>query len=194
MRSRRPPVLTTIVALAACSLLAAGCGGGGSSGVASVTSSTTTTTAPTTTAQNELVAFSHCMRSNGVPDFPDPQHLVGGNVKLTIHQLATNSPHVQTALSACDHLLPNRGGAPQETAQQTRRQIDALLAFAHCLRSHGFPSFPDPTSSGQLTHGMLATAEIDLHDPAVVQAADACTGVTHGVITKSVVANFIAGH
>jgi hypothetical protein len=194
MRSRRPPVLTTIVALAACSLLAAGCGGGGSPGVASVTASTTTATAPTTPAQSTLLAFSRCMRSNGVPDFPDPQHLVGGNVKLTIHQLATNSPHVQRALTACDYLLPSRGGAPQETAQQTRRQIVALLAFAHCLRSHGFPSFPDPTSSGQLTREMLATAGIDLHDPSVVRAADACTSVTHGVITKSIVANFVAGH
>jgi hypothetical protein len=70
----------------------------------------------------------------------------------------------------------------------------ALLAFARRLRSHWFPSFPDPTSSGQLTREMLATAGIDLQARAVVQAADACTSVTHGVITKAVVANFVAGH
>ena len=49
------------------------------------------------------------------------------------------------------------------------------------MRSHGFPSFPDPTSSGQLTHEMLANAGINLHQPAVLQAADACVGVTHGL-------------
>jgi hypothetical protein len=41
---------------------------------------------------------------------------------------------------------------------------------------------------------MLATARIDLHSPAVVQAADTCTSVTHGVITRAAVARFVAGH
>ena len=68
-----------------------------------------------------------------------------------------------------------------------------MLAFARCLRSHGFPSFPDPTSSGELTHEMLASAGIDLHQPAVLQAADACVSVTHGVITRADVARFVAG-
>ena len=40
---------------------------------------------------------------------------------------------------------------------------------------------------------MVVAAGIDLHQPAVVQAADACAGVTHGYITKAVVARFIAG-
>lgn len=66
--------------------------------------------------------------------------------------------------------------------------------MAVCTRSLGFPSFPDPTTGGELTHEMLAGARIDLHEPAVVQAADACTSVTHGVITKAVVAHFVAGH
>ena len=62
------------------------------------------------------------------------------------------------------------------------------------MRSHGFPSFPDPTSTGNLNHEMLANAGIDLHQPAVVQAADACVGVTHGLITRADVARFIAEH
>jgi hypothetical protein len=69
-----------------------------------------------------------------------------------------------------------------------------MVAFARCLRSHGFVNFPDPTSGGDLTHQMLATAQINLQQPALVQAADACVGVTHGVITKAVVARFVAGH
>ncbi len=85
MRCRRPLILSSVVAVAAFSLLAAGCGGGGSPGVASVASPRPAAT--TTTTQNGLVAFSQCMRSNGMPSFPDPQRFVGGNVKLTIHQL-----------------------------------------------------------------------------------------------------------
>jgi hypothetical protein len=195
MRCRRPLILTAIVAASA--ILVSGCGGGSSAGVANVSSSNSTTSSgagssPTQSQTPQTLKFVQCMHSNGVPSFPDPQLLVGGNLKLTIHQLAA-SPQVQTALSACRHLLPGGKSASQNPAQ-TRAQTVALLAFARCMRSHGFPSFPDPTGTGQLTHQMLAKARIDLHEPAVVQAADTCTGVTHGVITKAVVANFVAGH
>jgi len=76
---------------------------------------------------------------------------------------------------------------------QTPRQIADELAFTSCMRTHGFRSFPDPTSSGQITHEMLAAAGIDVQQPAAPQAADACVTVTHGVITKTDVAKFIAG-
>jgi hypothetical protein len=61
------------------------------------------------------------------------------------------------------------------------------------MGSHGFPSFPDPTSSGQVTHEMLANAGIDLHQPALLQAADACVSVTDAILTKAAVARFAAG-
>ena len=94
--------------------------------------------------------------------------------------------------AACRHLLSG-GGAPSQTAAQRQAQTVAALAFARCLRSHGFPRFPDPTNTGELTHQMLANAGIDLHQPAVVHAADACVGVTHGLITRAGVARFVAG-
>jgi hypothetical protein len=40
---------------------------------------------------------------------------------------------------------------------------------------------------------MVASAGINLHQPAVLQAGDACVSVTHGVITKAAVARFVAG-
>jgi hypothetical protein len=61
------------------------------------------------------------------------------------------------------------------------------------MRGHGFSSFPDPTSGGDVTHEMLASAGINLHQPAVLQAADACVSVTHGLITRVDVARFVAG-
>jgi hypothetical protein len=69
-----------------------------------------------------------------------------------------------------------------------------MLAFIRCLRGHGFPNFPDPTSSGELTHEMVADAGINLQQPAVLQVGDACVSVTHGYITKAAVARFVAGH
>jgi hypothetical protein len=171
-----------VVAIAALSLLAAGCGGGGAS-VASVAS---TTTVATTTTQNGLLAFSTCMRSNGMPNFPDPQRFVGGNVKLTIHQFGTTSPQFHAALNACNHLLPtNGGGGSQQTAQQLRTQIADGLSFAKCVRSHGVARFPDPTAQGQLTVEMVQAQGIDVHSPAVLRAVQACLPASHGLLTPA---------
>ena len=67
------------------------------------------------------------------------------------------------------------------------------MAFARCIRSHGFPSFPDPTGNGELTQEMAAAAGINLHQPAVLQAGYACVGVTHGFITRAAVAHAVNG-
>ncbi len=194
MRCRRPPILTSVVTVAA--IFVAGCGGGSSPGVANVSSSTSTSSPssggpPTQTQiqqeQHDATRFAQCMRSHGV-SIPDPTVAP----RAFKNAFNTKSPAFQAAYTACGHLLP--AGHPNQSAANTQAQAVALLAFARCLRGHGFPSFPDPTSRGELTREMLARAGIDLHEPAVVQAADACTSVTHGVITKAVVANFVAGH
>ncbi|HSZ14341.1 MAG TPA: hypothetical protein VK790_09935 [Solirubrobacteraceae bacterium] len=187
---RRTPILTTAVAVALLSLLAAGCGGGGSPGVASITSSKTATTA--TTAQGGALAYSGCMRSHGVPNFPDPAS--GGAITkeaaIRAFKQVANS-QVVAAQRACQRLQPNGGQLSQ--AQRAQRLSD-LLAFARCIRMHGVQNFPDPSGSGELTHEMLASAGVDVHQPAVLQAADACVGVTHGALTKAAVARFAAGH
>jgi hypothetical protein len=191
IRCRRPLLLTSVVAVAAFSLLAAGCGGGGGSpnvaNVAATTAPAPTAAAPAST-QNGLLAFSTCMRSNGMPNFPDPQRFVGGNVKLTLHQLQASSPQLQAAMSACDHLLPTNGGGSQETAQQTRTRVADGLSFATCMRGHGVGRFPDPTAQGQLTVEMVQAQGIDLHSPAVLRAVQACLPASHGLLTPAKVA------
>jgi hypothetical protein len=183
-RCRRSLILTCVIALAAFALLAAGCGRGSSPGVASVASSTTTATTGAT--QNGLVAFSQCMRSNGMPNFPDPQRFVGGNVKLTIHQFGAGSPHFQAALSACDHLLPpNAGSGSRAMAQQARAQLADELSFARCMRSHGVARFPDPTAQGSLSVEMVRAQGIDVHSPAVLRVVQACLPASHGGLTAA---------
>ena len=180
MRRRRPLILASVVAVAAVSLLAAGCGG----------SSTTAATTAAATTRNEALAFSHCMHSHGVPNFPDPNSS-GQIPKDQIIPLDPRSPQFQAAQRACARLWPY--GTPGQNEAQGPAHTAAMLAFARCIRSHGFPNFPDPSSSGQLTHQMVASAGINLHQPAVLEAGDACVSVTHGVITKAIVARFVAG-
>jgi hypothetical protein len=139
--------------------------------------------------QHDAVRFARCMRSHGAPNFPDPTS--PQEFKRSVGS-SEGSPAFQSAETACQHLLSG-GGPPRERAAHSQAQIVAALAFARCVRSQGFASFPDPTSSGEITHEMLANAEINIHQPAVLAAADACVSVTHGVLTKAGVAHFAAG-
>jgi hypothetical protein len=180
MCCRRSLILTTVVAVAASSLLAAGCGGGGSPRVASVASSTT---GASTTTQNGLVAFSRCMRSNGMPNFPDPQRVGGRSLKLTVHRLAASNPRFQAAERTCNHLLPN--GGPQEPAQQSRTRLADELSFARCMRSHGLSRVPDPTAQGGLTVEMVQAQGIDVHSPAFLHVVQACLPASHGALTPA---------
>jgi hypothetical protein len=139
--------------------------------------------------QNGALAFARCMRSHGLPNWPDPNHS-GVFDKSKLRQLGYSEFRVRAVEEgACNHLLPNSG--PGQSTAQRHTHTAALLAFVRCLRSHGFPNVPDPTSSGQLTLEMLTQAGLNLHQPAVLQAADACVTVTHGVLTKADVARAV---
>jgi hypothetical protein len=130
------------------------------------------------------------MRSHGVPNIPDP----ATTPRQFKQSLTTQSPAFRSAVLVCQHLLPGgRLGPRSQSAAHTQAQIAAALAFARCIRSHGFPTFPDPTRTGDISRAMLANAGINLHQPAVLQAADACVSVTNGLLTRAGVARFIAG-
>jgi hypothetical protein len=177
-----------LAAAATAAALLAGCGGGTSS---HGSSSSASHPAQAQTLQ-AAVNFTDCIRSHGVP-FPDPTTSPRGfKSALAPNSALAASPAFQSAYQTCRHLLPN-DGAPSRSAAHSQAQIAAFLAFARCIRAHGFPSFPDPTSSGELTHEMIASAGINLHQPAVRPAGDACVSVTHGYITKADVARFVAG-
>jgi hypothetical protein len=176
-----------VAAIAAATVIAA-CG---SSSSTSSNSSDHPSQAQIQSDEQAAVRFADCMRSHGVPGFPDPTSAPRG-FKSALDPSSKRSPAFESALNGCGHLLPRSRGSTQSDVHSPA-QIASFLAFARCVRAHGFPSFPDPTSSGNLTHEMLANAGIDLHQPAVVQAADACVGVTHGLITRADVARFIAG-
>jgi hypothetical protein len=154
---------------AAVSLPVAGCGAGSS------------TTSPATNSRNTL-AYSDCMRAHGVPTFPDP----GPNGGIDKNKIIAvgNSPQEQAAEQTCLRYMPADGLGPEPTSQQTRARLTGTLAFANCLRDHGFPRFPDPTSQGRLTPQMLTAAGIDLHQPSLLRAGLACAPMSHGAITR----------
>lgn len=139
---------------------------------------------------------SACMRRHGVKNFPDPtvvsnahQQMIGIHITPAI----TSSPSFKSAQRDCAHLMPHSGNnTVGPSAAQQRAHTEAILAFAACMRSHGFKNFPDPDSQGNLTPEMLQQANINLQQPALKPAADACTAVTHGQITKADINQAIA--
>lgn len=156
---RWPGVTLGLAVLVSLAFAVAGCGGGGSTGVASVASSTTGSqgsssgNSSVTAAQgNKALDYSLCMRSHGVPNYPDPDsngRLPKGNAQA----FRVSSSRYRATEHACRHLLPNGGTAsltqclmtgdcPQSVVQPA---LDEGRKFARCMRSHGVPSWPDPT-------------------------------------------------
>lgn len=118
------------------------------------------------------------MRSHGVPNFPDPT-AGGGGVDLP-SAINPQSPAFKSAQRACAKLAP---GGPRGGARATESQFLAARTFAKCVRTHGFPSFPDPTRSDSPPGPILVigtglyvrvSAQFDPNTPAFERAVAAC--------------------
>jgi hypothetical protein len=182
-----PAAVTLTVAIA---LLVAGCGSGSPS---SSSSSGSTQSFHTLAAQ--AYKFSACMRAHGVTGFPDPVvSSTSGRQTIRIQAVTGVSPQDKTARQACQDLLPTPSKSDLAAqAQAQRARASGRLAFARCMRTHGFNRFPDPDSQGQLTLQMLTQAGIDLHTPALLTAGRACAGVSHGAISPADVERAVNG-
>jgi hypothetical protein len=141
-RARLPTARTAaaIIAMAALALLATACGSSPSS-----TGAVGSSNAGRSANSQIGINYANCMRSHGVPKYPDPSsgnELANGLPKVSLEQLGISSSQYQAAQSACAHLLPNAG---QQTQTQTQRDLTAMRRYAQCMRSHGVPTWPDPT-------------------------------------------------
>ena len=141
-RRARPHAARTaaaIIVMAALVLLATACG--------SSSSSTASVGSPNTgrAANSQVgIAYASCMRSHGVPKYPDPSsgnELANGLPKVSVQQLEVSNSQYQAAQGDCAHLLPNGG---QQTQTQSQQDLNAMRRYAQCMRSHGVPTWPDP--------------------------------------------------
>jgi hypothetical protein len=161
-------MLAPVVAVAAFSLFAAGCGGGsGSPGVANVASSTASAAAAT---QNGAFAFAHCLRSHGLPGWPDPTS-DGGFDKAKLRQLGYSVARVRAVEDGpCNHLFGSSSQGPTITLTD---RADYLQAAA-CMRTHGFRDFPDPIFQDNNVRTSIPSS-IDQDSSQFKSAAATCT-------------------
>jgi hypothetical protein len=134
--TRSPLILALAATLA---LGACGSDDGGGSG------------APSTASREDkafdgALKFSKCMRDHGV-DFPDPQRVGSGGIKLTARNINPNDPKTKAAQSACQKYMQIGGGETLDPARRAKLQ-EAALDYARCMRQHGV-DMPDPQLSGK---------------------------------------------
>jgi hypothetical protein len=125
-----------------------------------------------------LLKLAHCMRANGVTDFPDPRPTGGLVIPNNINP---ESPAFLSAQHACARF----GGTPPQGGKFSESEKLELLDAGRCMRKHGLPRFPDPTTApplppapGTHTGNVIGGGGLYLvlppQSPAFKQAAAAC--------------------
>jgi hypothetical protein len=194
--------LMLAVALVSGGAAVAACGGSPSASVANLgsgSSTTTTTTTPgsalgspspksaggapaggqssTLTTGGVTVQYAQCMRTHGVPTFPDPN----GQGQVTMTGVNPQSSSFVAAQRTCATYAKG-GGKPPSAAKQ-QQAVAQALKFSECMRSHGITNFPDPqvSSSGggtrigiSLGGGGKGSSNLNPDNPQFQAAQKAC--------------------
>jgi hypothetical protein len=189
--------LLSVAALLSVAVAVAGCGGSSNAGVAHVSSARNASQArpeggsaspeSPSSLQQAMIAFAKCMRSNGVPSFPDPNGSGGFPVRRGFDP---QSPAVSAARAKCGQLLPP---GPDYGPPPSRQTLAKFLKIARCMREHGVSDFPDPRTTAPpnpLGSGiaelsdiegviLLFPSTINQQSPVFTQAAAVCAFPLH---------------
>ncbi len=171
VRSLRQRRMVALAALA-CAVALSACGSSGDS-IAAASGGPS--------ASDAGLRFADCMRSHGVPNFPDPS--AGGGIQISSGSgVNPQSPGFQSAQNECSKLMP--GGGPVRGSGSESRKL-TMLRLAECMRKHGLSTFPDPTATppspgagiGIAFGGpgsFIAVPQSLIQSPAFNEAAAAC--------------------
>ena len=166
-------------------VLLTACGGSSGPAVASldggaVAAGSSASPSASVDAETAARGFSACMRTNGVPTFPDPTVDSNGNVQQGFGPnsgIDRNDPNVRKAFEACRSKL--QALRPNFSPDQRQQLQDALLKYAQCVRTNGY-QMADPDFSGNGGGGFRALGNINRQDPAFQKADAICRPQTLG--------------
>jgi hypothetical protein len=156
----------------AAAFLAAACS---SSSPSSTTSAGAPNAGGATSTTAQLVAYTQCMRSHGVPAYPGPGS-DGQMQKITSgQQVGVGDAQLNTARNACQSLWPYQALTPG----QQRQQLADDLKFAQCMRSHGVPTLPDPVATDGRVEFVISVSRdgFNPESPQILAKARACQHV-----------------
>ena len=175
---RRGLPIAAVIAVAVLALLAAACSGSGSPN------------AEGSSSPPSAVAYSRCMRSHRVPNFPDPNSS-GQLPKTDAGQLGVSTSQYQAAQLACAHLIPATGST-EEQQQDTQCAMAGdcsqavVQPWLSGLRTLArVPALPRGSqlarpiiTSGGLPHFPYSEAGIDHHSSQILAKVQVCIRLT----------------
>lgn len=140
--------------------------------------------------QSASIKFSNCIRSHGVPNFPDLTEKNGGfqiqqsaragsGSSMTVDGVPVNGPAFQSAMKDCQSLLPKPKALPGGITEVKA----SALKFAECMRSDGVPNFPDPKVQSGPGGGIgiqIGGTGVDPQSPAFKAAQAKCQPLLGG--------------
>jgi hypothetical protein len=149
--------------------LVAGCGGAAH-------------TSASTNIMSSALAYANCMRSHGVPNFPDPNSQgafqiqpvqIHNGVKTVSRDLVASSPAFQAAERVCGSF---GSAGRQVTATQEKQEFQLTLKAAKCMRANGVPNYPDPKwLDGSIDGNYNPSDNINPDSPTFLKAARKCS-------------------
>lgn len=183
-----------LLLFAVLALATAACGGTAEAdeGVASIDGAgaldiPTTVAAAEMTEEEALLAFTQCLRDQGV-DIEDPTVDSDGNLRLSRPNNAGQgqgqggSEDFRAAREACSGLLEGVTLGFQDVDLTAIE--DQLLEFAVCMRDNGYEQMPDPDLTGAIGGGGQGGGpfgQLDRDDPDFQAAAEECQDVLAGI-------------
>ncbi|MGI9667186.1 MAG: hypothetical protein ACR2N2_08810 [Acidimicrobiia bacterium] len=181
----------TMLLLAGIALIVAACGGADDSQVASLdgglqSQDESAESASQKSDEEALLAFSACMRDNGVEDFEDPIVNADGSVEFGALEGSGTDPFggvdrevVEAAFSACTEYLEGLSFGPGGADFDLTEIEDTFVEFAACMRDNGI-EIDDPDFSNLLGGGeggsnaVSPFGDLDFADPEVRAALEEC--------------------
>jgi hypothetical protein len=172
-----PPLAATAVAALAAATLVTGCGGGTGPSTAGSGSGRGAGRSVSGGVMGQALAYSACMRSHGLPDFPAPTAGPGGGYAFQISggpgsDLDRSGARFRAADRSCGPLLPGGGPSPRPASAP---RLAAEVKWAVCMRAHGVVGFPDPNAQGAFD-----SSRFDQSTPTFQRASAACEPVQPG--------------
>ena len=159
-----------VVAILGTGVLATACGG-----ASKTTQQSGAHSGSAVSLENSALAYVNCMRTHGEPNMPEPT-FSGRHAALHITPnsgVDPGSPQFTAATNACKHLAPHGGGPSSGQTITPAQQADYLKAVA-CMRSHGFPGFPDPVFQNNDVTFSAAGSRIDTNSSQYKRALTTC--------------------
>lgn len=160
-----------------CAAALAGCGNGspGPRSVAALSSPSSASSPSPLSSQSSYqraLAYAQCMRTHGVPAFPDPTTDNNGNSGFQLKGgpgLDPSSAQFKTAEQACASLSQAASGShPFDPTK--------IPAWVDCVRKHGVSNFPYPVNTG--TGMQISISGIDQNT--LQKALNACLSIAPG--------------